>query len=821
MQLIQCGKRLFTIGPPRRALWSFRAIAAAGVLIASIAQTESRAAIILVDLNGHTLVKGNLASGPPNQPVDVVNGYNVLQFVPDGFGSFTLDGTPPPGTTTIPGASAVANTHLEATITSQGDTLSVSSNASASAVVSGSRTAERVAGGAAEGNGQFGLAFITDRPSEYVITSQPSASFVAIPEFAHRVRVDARFQLFGTGGFLHRVLQNNGVVETIVQGSSVGPLEPGTHEFFAAFQASVDSSAGTSANASYNFTFRVTPASRWIDPGGGSFQAADNWFAPIVPGAPDVAIFDLPGTYTVTLEQDVTNKRLRANGAGVGVSFDLNGNEYVLDEISVGGRDGDNVSVAFGDSNPPVVVVAAAFASGGPAGAAANGSAEPRLWSRLLKAGKGGTANVTIPISTTLGTIDFEGLVKVTGTKARWDVVLLTLGADDIGKLEISAGGKVVSERAVLGENPSVGDINVATVTGQDSTWESQTLVVGERGLGLLKIEDKGLVTGRDIVIGSAAGSGGAILVRNSASLLQNSTDNLTIAVAGAGSLQVESGSRVAAGNLFMGGSSAVEGVAIVGSGGLLEVVGSLSVGANARLVVDGGRVERKQLAGAANFTSIGLNGELRVNAGHFNERSLLKVNGLMNINPTLGSASIGVNTVQSPGVLTVGPGGTLRGIGTIRGKVDVLGGSDEFGGLVSVGNSPGTLTIDGDYEQTGGTLGIEIAGTAPGQFSVLAVTGNASLAGALLLEFINGFAPRQGDVFEFLDVGGALAGSFANVELRNLAPGFQFDLRPEAGGLTMVALNDGVFVPEPATLAMLVAGMLATLFRRQARRSQ
>ena len=126
------------------------------------------------------------------------------------------------------------------------------------------------------------------------------------------------------------------------------------------------------------------------------------------------------------------------------------------------------------------------------------------------------------------------------------------------------------------------------------------------------------------------------------------------------------------------------------------------------------------------------------------------------------------------------------------------------FGGTVFPGISPGTLTIDGDYEQTGGLLGIEIAGTAPGQFDVLEVTGDVSLGGDLLLEFIDGFAPRQGDVFKFLDIGGALGGAFADVEVRNLLPGFQFDVRSDAGGLTMVALNDGVFVPEPATLFLL-----------------
>ena len=167
-----------------------------------------------------------------------------------------------------------------------------------------------------------------------------------------------------------------------------------------------------------------------------------------------------------------------------------------------------------------------------------------------------------------------------------------------------------------------------------------------------------------------------------------------------------------------------------------------------------------------------------------------------------------------------VGPGGTLSGTG-IDGFVALAGGTSTspFPGNIHPGTSPGTLTIDGDYEQTGGLLGIEIAGTAPGQFDVLAVTGNATLGGTLRLEFIDDFAPRQGDEFKFLDIGGALSGAFDEIEVRNLLPGFQFDVRSDGGGLTMVALNDGVFVPEPATLAMLVAGVLTMCSRRGATR--
>ena len=134
----------------------------------------------------------------------------------------------------------------------------------------------------------------------------------------------------------------------------------------------------------------------------------------------------------------------------------------------------------------------------------------------------------------------------------------------------------------------------------------------------------------------------------------------------------------------------------------------------------------------------------------------------------------------------------------------------------VDPGTSPGTLTIEGDYEQTGGRAGDRDRRHAPGQFDVLAVTGNATLGGTLLLEFIDGFAPRQGDVFEFLDVGGALSGAFDSVEVRNLLPGFQFDVRSDGGGLTMVALNDGVFVPEPATFVLLMFSSGGLCLRRR-----
>ena len=606
-----------------------------------------------------------------------------------------------------------------------------------------------------------------------------------------------------------------------------GQLAVGTYQLRADMAGRAGGLSGPPGSARFNLDLEfedIVREMRWVGPNGGaapadgSFQVAGNWSGPIVPGAADVAVFDLPGTYTVDLDRDVTNKRLRANGTGVNVSLDLNGNDYVLDTISVGGLEGDSVSLAFNDSSGPASV-AAAGASDGFFQAAGHGEpVEARLRARLLEAGKGGTANVNRPITTDFGLISNGGKVTVNG-EGHWDVPDLTIGRegiDTLSTLTVSDGGHVISQRAVLSD--AAGIAAISFVNDQGSFWDTRSLVVGNRGGAVIFISKNAVVTGRDIVLGSAAGSVGTITLEESGSLLQNPNDKLTVGLGGNGSMDIGSGSKVVAGSVVMGAGSTGSGNVKVTGGGRLEVSGVLSIGSagNAVLTVDGGHAER---TGAGKVTEIHSRGTLAIRAGQFHEREELIVNGAMAINPTNGAASIGTLPIGIPGQLSVRTGGTLKGTGTIIGKVAVFGGDNNFDGRVRPANSTGTLTIDGDYEQTGGQLGIEIGGTAAGQFDVLAVTGDAAIGGELLLEFIDGFAPRQGDTFNFLDIDGALSGAFEEIEVRNLMPGFQFDLRRDGGGLTMVALNDGVFIPEPATLAMLCAGMTTILFCRYTRR--
>jgi hypothetical protein len=64
-------------------------------------------------------------------------------------------------------------------------------------------------------------------------------------------------------------------------------------------------------------------------------------------------------------------------------------------------------------------------------------------------------------------------------------------------------------------------------------------------------------------------------------------------------------------------------------------------------------------------------------------------------------------------------PGGLLKGDGTIIAEELVIAGSGDnqfFGGLVQPGNSPGKLTIQGNFTQElGGRLIVEAAGVAAG----------------------------------------------------------------------------------------------------------
>jgi hypothetical protein len=182
-----------------------------------------------------------------------------------------------------------------------------------------------------------------------------------------------------------------------------------------------------------------------------------------------------------------------------------------------------------------------------------------------------------------------------------------------------------------------------------------------------------------------------------------------------------------------------------------------------------------------------------------YNGTGVLRLSGKDNVyefnalHQTNGVIEIGTKlliTVHNPdhsdaGTVNVGPGGVFRlrndvnmffdgslpkfklegkfeGNGTVDLRGNQVGQFQNSGRLVP-GASPGTITIEGDYIQSDeGELYMEIDGVQEGDFDLLVVTGNATLAGNLNFEL--GAKLEENEFIEFMQLGGTQTGQFDQV---------------------------------------------------------
>jgi outer membrane autotransporter protein len=176
---------------------------------------------------------------------------------------------------------------------------------------------------------------------------------------------------------------------------------------------------------------------------------------------------------------------------------------------------------------------------------------------------------------------------------------------------------------------------------------------------------------------------------------------------------------------------------------------------------------------------------------------------------PIGGSIDVGLVSDSAPaGSIAIGFGGSLKNFGDVYASSIILGlgatagGSGNYHGTVVNGGKiapgdPQTMTIIGNYTQLPtGTLDLQIAGTNPADADHLVVTGQATLGGFLELDFVNGFAPQAGNVFNLLTFG-STTGQFAGVEVTGLAPGWTFTLSPANGVFNLLSTSNGVSSPE------------------------
>jgi hypothetical protein len=147
----------------------------------------------------------------------------------------------------------------------------------------------------------------------------------------------------------------------------------------------------------------------------------------------------------------------------------------------------------------------------------------------------------------------------------------------------------------------------------------------------------------------------------------------------------------------------------------------------------------------------------------------------------------------------TLVEGGTLEGSGLIKGLLKAVG----SGATLAPGNSPGTLTLDGDLEFDDSFLEIELE--SPALHDVLEITGEAIFDGGTV-QYVFGSAPTPGDRFTFLTAAGGITG----------AETLAFEFLGDLGDLAFVTERNPndltlVAIPEPGTL-WLVAPMLVVL---------
>ena len=134
------------------------------------------------------------------------------------------------------------------------------------------------------------------------------------------------------------------------------------------------------------------------------------------------------------------------------------------------------------------------------------------------------------------------------------------------------------------------------------------------------------------------------------------------------------------------------------------------------------------------------------------------------------GTLSFNGPYLQTGGQLVVGGNGLIANTalnlqgGVLAGNGIITGDVNNTGSIVAPGNSPGALTITGNYVQSAaGILQIEIGGATNTQFDRITVRGNANLGGALTVSLINDFVPAISSTFKIMDYG-SHTGSFATV---------------------------------------------------------
>jgi hypothetical protein len=227
---------------------------------------------------------------------------------------------------------------------------------------------------------------------------------------------------------------------------------------------------------------------------------------------------------------------------------------------------------------------------------------------------------------------------------------------------------------------------------------------------------------------------------------------------------------------------------------------------ANSGTIINSGTINNVSASG---FDGRFLNSGTIINSGTFNNSGTFTNSGAVaisstglfttstNYTQTAGRTSVDGTLTATSGAIVDIQGGTLGGKGTINGNVLMAG-------TMMPGDAPGTLTIVGNYEQTGTGIFKELM--SPYAQAFLDVSGKVVLDPGALLEIrlLGGFNPL-GDTISIMDFS-TLSGNFANGS-SFLDDGFLWDITYRQHEIDVTAVEA---VPEPSSMLLLSVGFIA-----------
>lgn len=381
-----------------------------------------------------------------------------------------------------------------------------------------------------------------------------------------------------------------------------------------------------------------------------------------------------------------------------------------------------------------------------------------------------------------------QGTVNVDGVGSKWTIgASLLVGQDGTGTLNITNGGAVSADFVSPGWEKGIdGEINIR---GAGSSLAVNTSVyVGYYGNGALNISDGGSLTTQDVScigcfvsdIETISGSGAVTITGDGSAW--NSASHVVIGYKGTGALTLTDNGTISTDTQIVIANSE-------GSSGALNIGAAAGESAKAAGNVISDKVRfgpgtgkivfnHTNSAGYVFSSNISGQGDVEVYSG------LTRLTGINTYTgaTTVKGGILSVNGSISGSLLTVENGGTLAGIGSVGNTIIASG------GILSPGNSIGTLTINGDLTLAAGSfLMAELAGD--GTTDLVKVTGNANIQGSHLV--ITAVDPetsyRVGQNYTVLSANNTINGTFADVTSRSAFLTFSRDPNQNS---TAVAVN-------------------------------